>query len=63
MTQAIITARIDASDKAKFDSFCTSVGINTSVAINMFIKAVLRENRIPFEIRQIPDDTPDTIDV
>ncbi len=55
MAQTTITARVDASDKSKFDSFCSNVGINTSTAINMFVKAVLRENRIPFEITQTSD--------
>lgn len=55
MAQATITARVDARDKIDFDAFCSDVGINTSTAINMFVKAVLRENRIPFEIAQNPD--------
>ena len=55
MTQSIISARIDSSDKNRFDDFCASIGINTSTAINMFVKAVLRENRIPFEIAQSSD--------
>ena len=48
MALTTITARVDAGDKAAFDSFCSSVGLNTSTAINLFVKAVLRENRIPF---------------
>lgn len=55
MAQATLTARVDARDKLDFDAFCSNVGINTSTAINMFVKAVLRENRIPFEIAQNPD--------
>jgi DNA-damage-inducible protein J len=55
MAQATITARVDAVDKTNFDTFCSNVGLNTSTAINMFVKAVLRENRIPFEIKQTPD--------
>ena len=53
MAQATITARVDENDKASFDKFCSNVGLNT--AINLFVKAVLRENRIPFEISQPPD--------
>ncbi|WP_354666030.1 type II toxin-antitoxin system RelB/DinJ family antitoxin [Faecalibaculum rodentium] len=49
--QAIITARVSEQDKAEVDVFCSSVGLNTSAAVSLFIKAVLRENRIPFEIR------------
>ncbi len=55
MAQATITARVDAKDKVDFDAFCSHVGLNTSTAINLFVKAVLRENRIPFEIAQTPD--------
>lgn len=55
MALATITARVDEKDKASFDAFCSNVGLNTSTAINLFVKAVLRENRIPFEITQAPD--------
>ena len=52
MALATLTARVDEKDKASFDTFCSNVGLNTSTAINLFVKAVLRENRIPFEITQ-----------
>jgi DNA-damage-inducible protein J len=55
MAQAIITARVDEHDKIDFDAFCSDVGLNTSTAINLFVKAVLREKRIPFEINQVAD--------
>lgn len=55
MAQSILTARVDAKDKVDFDTFCSNVGLNTSTAINLFVKAVLREKRIPFEIAQAPD--------
>ena len=55
MSLSTLTARVDSQDKIDFDSFCSSAGLNTSVAINMFVKAVLRENRIPFEIAQSSD--------
>ena len=55
MFQSTISARIDSKDKVDFDMFCKNVGLIASTAINLFVKAVLRENRIPFEITQIPD--------
>ena len=55
MAQATITARVDEHDKKDFDSFCVNVGLNTSTAINLFVKVVLMEKRIPFEITQSPD--------
>lgn len=55
MAQATLTARVDAKDKMEFDAFCSNVGLNASTAINMFVKAVIREKRIPFEIAQNPN--------
>ena len=52
MAQATISAHIDENDKMAFDNFCSDVGLNTSAAINLFVKAVLGERRIPFEISQ-----------
>ena len=54
MALATITARVNEADKIQFDKFCNHVGINTSTAINIFVKAVLREKRIPFEISADP---------
>ena len=54
MAQATISARVDSTDKIAFDSFCNDVGISSSAAINMFVKAVLREYRIPFSINNDP---------
>lgn len=50
MATASISARIDANDKIAFDAFCSRVGMNSSTAINMFIKTVIREQKIPFTI-------------
>ncbi len=46
-----LNIHVDANDKKEFEQFCSSVGMNVSTAINMFIKAVLREQRLPFEIK------------
>ena len=51
MEQATLSIRVNSKDKKEFDAFCNSIGINVSTAINMFIKAVLREQKIPFEIK------------
>ena len=56
MSQASLSVRIDSDIKKQFDNFCEEVGMNTSVAINLFIKAVLREKRIPFEIAVEKED-------
>lgn len=46
-----LNVRVDANDKKSFEQFCASVGMNVSTAVNMFIKAVLREQKLPFEVR------------
>ena len=55
MALATLTARVDPKDKADFDAFCSNVGLNASTAINLFVKAVLRAKRIPFQIAQSAD--------
>ncbi len=52
MALSTLTARVDERDKADFDKFCSSVGLTSSAAINIYVKTVLRERRIPFEIKQ-----------
>ncbi len=49
-----ITTRVSSEDKTLFDAFCESVGLTTSSAINMFIKATIREGEIPFKIKADP---------
>ena len=51
MALSTLTARVDEEDKAMFISFCDSVGLTSSAAINLFVKTVNREHRIPFEIK------------
>lgn len=51
MAQTNLSVRIDEQDKRSFEQFCKDTGMNVSVAVNMFIKTVLREKRLPFEIR------------
>ena len=55
MALATITGRVEERDKKDFDIFCSSVGLNTSTAINLFVKTVLRERRIPFAIEEPSD--------
>ena len=52
MALSTLTARVDEHDKLDFDKFCSSVGLTSSAAINIYVKTVLREKRIPFEIKQ-----------
>ena len=51
MESLTLNVRVDANDKKNFEEFCNNVGMNVSTAVNMFIKAVLREQKLPFEIK------------
>ncbi|MCL2323025.1 MAG: type II toxin-antitoxin system RelB/DinJ family antitoxin [Oscillospiraceae bacterium] len=48
-----VTVRIDEESKKQFDTFCENVGINITTAFNMFIKATLRERKLPFIVTDI----------
>ena len=50
MAQTTFSVRMDSEVKKQLDDFCTQVGMNTSVAFNLFARAVLRERRLPFEV-------------
>ena len=51
MESLTLNVRVDANDKKNFEQFCNKVGMNVSTAVNMFIKAVLREQKLPFEVK------------
>ena len=50
MGQSTLSIRMDEDIKKRFDAFCADVGMNATVAVNMFARAVLREKCIPFAI-------------
>ena len=50
MAQTTLSVRMDEPVNKQSDDFCNEVGLNASVVVNIFAKAVLRERRIPFEI-------------
>lgn len=54
MTQTL-SVRMDSKIKKDFDQWCKSVGMNASTAVNMFAKAVLRERKLPFEVKDDED--------
>jgi DNA-damage-inducible protein J len=56
MAQATLNVRMDDGVKRQFDAFCADVGMNASVAVNLFAKTVIRERRIPFDI--VASDDP-----
>lgn len=54
MPQTTLSVRIDSDDKKQFEDFCNRTGMNVSVAVNMFVKCVLRESKLPFEVKADP---------
>ncbi|MCI1721788.1 MAG: type II toxin-antitoxin system RelB/DinJ family antitoxin [Lachnospiraceae bacterium] len=52
--ESTLSVRIDKEDKKNFETFCSETGMNVSVAINMFVKDVIREQRLPFEVAADP---------
>ena len=46
-----MTIRVDEQLKRNFDMLCNQFGLSNSAALNIFMKTVVRERRIPFEIK------------
>jgi len=53
--ETVLSVRIDEDSKRDFDTFCSKVGLNASVAVNIFVQTVLRKRKIPFEITDEAD--------
>ena len=47
---ANMTISLDNATKERFTRFCDDVGLSASSVITVYIKTVVRENRIPFII-------------
>lgn len=52
MTQ--ISVRLDEDVKKNAEEACEDIGISLSAAINIFLKKLGREHRIPFEVSGDP---------
>ena len=52
MPNAVTTfsVRMDSVVKENLDEFCSTVGMNTNTAINMFARVVARDKRLPFDV-------------
>ena len=51
---AQISIRVDDDVKRNAEEILDAIGLSMSTAINVFLKAVARENRIPFELTADP---------
>lgn len=50
MQEANISIRLEKKLKERFCDLCSALGLSTTSAITLFIRAALREKKIPFEI-------------
>ena len=50
MATATLSVKMDADVKKGLEDFCAEVGMNVSTAVNMFARAVIRDQRLPFAV-------------
>lgn len=56
MAKVSTNITLDAEDKARAQEFLSAVGMDLSTAVGVFIKQMLREGKIPFEIKaEVPN--------
>jgi DNA-damage-inducible protein J len=58
MTAKNMTIRMDPVLRASAEQVLDSMGLTFSAAVTLFIKALIREGRIPFEIKADPFYSP-----
>ncbi len=58
MTQICI--RVDEEVKAQAEAVCDELGMSLSTAINIYLKKLGREKRIPFDLSVDPSDSIQT---
>lgn len=56
MALSTVTIRVDDTLKNNFNSLCGQFGLSNTAAYTLFMKAVVRERRIPFDIRIDSDE-------
>lgn len=50
MGQSTISVQLEDTIKKQFDSLCAEFGMSASTAFNIYVRTVVRERKIPFEI-------------
>lgn len=61
MAQTSMTVRLDSKQKAIFDELCSQFGMSANTAINIFVKAVIRTQSIPFPIQTKEEKKADEV--
>ncbi len=54
VTAVPITMRADPAIKAVFEQICSEIGLSVNAALNIFVKRVVRDRKIPFELSADP---------
>lgn len=57
MAKVSTNITLDADDKAAVQEFLSQVGLDLSTAVGIFVKQILMQRRIPFEIKaEMPNE-------
>lgn len=56
MSSTTLTIRVNKEDKEKAEKILKKLGLTISASINIFIKALIRNNGIPFVLTNQPYD-------
>ncbi len=51
MATTNLNIRTNKEIKEQADTICSELGLNMTTAVNMFLRAMIRENGIPFELK------------
>jgi len=49
-----ITMRTEAPVKELFEQVCSEIGLSVNAALNIFVRRVVRDRKIPFELSADP---------
>lgn len=50
MAQTLVNFRIDEETKKEMEKVCDELGMTVTTALNIFIRKMTREKRIPFDV-------------
>ena len=51
MASAVVNFRLEEETKREMEEICEQMGVSMSAAFTIFAKAVVRERKIPFEVK------------
>ena len=60
---ATLTINIDEKTAENFYTFCEELGLDVSTAMTLFMKACLREQKIPFELKVAKKEVVQNINI